>query len=271
MTDAVMERTFFVGVYPGIDEAAHGLHGRCLPALHGRRARGGRRRPAGLQPGTAEASDGRRPQDRVHCRGGDRPRRARLHRRAHAGAPVPRFKPGQFLHLALDAYQPGGFWPESRVFSIASSPRERDRLAITYAVKGAFTARMERELAEGRGVWVKLPYGEFVIDQSRDAVLFAGGTGVTAFTAFLQSLETGRAPRVLLFYGARTPDLFVYGSPGRGVRRRGPVVRLHPRRGGVGRSAHVDAAWPAIEPPGRPDLLLEWPAGDARRAHRPAS
>jgi NAD(P)H-flavin reductase len=55
---------------------------------------------------------------------------------------VPRFKPGQFLHLALDACEPGGFWPESRVFSIASSPRERDRLAITYAVKGAFTARM---------------------------------------------------------------------------------------------------------------------------------
>jgi ferredoxin-NADP reductase len=125
--------------------------------------------------------------------------------------PAPRFKPGQFLHLALDAYEPGGFWPESRVFSIASSPRERDRLAITYAVKGAFTARMERELAPGHEVWVKLPYGEFVVDPSSDAVLFAGGTGVTAFTAFLQSLEVERAPRVLLFYGARTPDLFVYG------------------------------------------------------------
>ena len=32
------------------------------------------------------------------------------------------FKPGQFLHLALDAFEPGGFWPESRVFSIASAP-----------------------------------------------------------------------------------------------------------------------------------------------------
>ena len=39
--------------------------------------------------------------------------------------PVPRFTPGQFLHLALDDYEPGGFWPESRVFSIASSPRQR--------------------------------------------------------------------------------------------------------------------------------------------------
>lgn len=34
-----------------------------------------------------------------------------------------RFKPGQFLHLALDPYDPSeGYWPESRVFSIASMP-----------------------------------------------------------------------------------------------------------------------------------------------------
>ena len=125
--------------------------------------------------------------------------------------PVPRFKPGQFLHLALDEPQPGGFWPESRVFSIASTPLDRDRLAITYAVKGAFTARMERELTPGASVWVKLPYGEFVVDPSTDAVLFAGGTGVTAFTAFLQSLQPEQTTRVLLFYGARNPNLFVYG------------------------------------------------------------
>jgi len=125
-------------------------------------------------------------------------------------APLPRFRPGQFLHLALDEYQPGSFWPESRVFSIASSPLERDRLAITYAVKGAFTRRMEQELAVGRRVWAKLPYGEFVVDPRADAVLFAGGTGVTAFTAFLQSLQPATDSRVLLCYGARTPNLFVY-------------------------------------------------------------
>lgn len=126
--------------------------------------------------------------------------------------PVPRFRPGQFLHLALDSPERDGFWPESRVFSISSSPDERDRLAITYAVKGHFTTRMERELAPGARVWVKLPYGEFFIDPARDAVLFAGGTGVTAFTAFLGSLPTDHERRVLLHYGARTADLFVYGD-----------------------------------------------------------
>ena len=78
--------------------------------------------------------------------------------------PAPRFRAGQFLHLALDPYDPSGFWPESRVFSIASSPDSRDRVSVTYAVHGRFTERMERELAEGGRLWIKMPYGDFVIE-----------------------------------------------------------------------------------------------------------
>ena len=38
---------------------------------------------------------------------------------------IPCFKAGQFLHLTLDGFDPSsGFWPESRVFSIASGPDE---------------------------------------------------------------------------------------------------------------------------------------------------
>jgi ferredoxin-NADP reductase len=140
---------------------------------------------------------------------------------------VPRFRPGQFLHLALDSPDRDGFWPDSRVFSIASSPDERDRLAITYAVKGSFTTRMERELVDGAVVWAKLPYGEFFIDPARDAVLMAGGTGMTAFTAFLRSLLPSHDRRVALYYGARTRDLFVFGDLAREAERRVPGVTSH--------------------------------------------
>src|SRR5215211_4135745 len=102
--------------------------------------------------------------------------------------PAPRFRAGQFLHLALDAYDPSRFWPESRAFSIASAPSQRDLLRITYSVHGRFTTRMQHELVEGAEVWIKMPYGEFVIDSDADVVLFAGGTGVTAFTAFIENL-----------------------------------------------------------------------------------
>jgi len=172
---------------------------------------------------------------------------------------VPRFTPGQFLHLALDPYEPDGFWPDSRVFSIASSPSERDRLTITYAVKGVFTTRMERELAVGGNAWVKLPYGEFVVDPARDAVLFAGGTGITAFTAFLGSLTPEHASRVLLFYGARTPDLFVYGPLVEGRGRQVPALTCHLVCEATHGRLEVDAAWPAIESLEDPVFCLSGP------------
>ena len=175
------------------------------------------------------------------------------------GPSAPAFRPGQFLHLALDAWEPGGFWPESRVFSIASSPTERDRLAITYAVKGAFTTRMERELAPGRSVWVKLPYGEFTVDPRRDAVLFAGGTGVTAFTAFLGSLPATGAQRVALFYGARTPDLFVYGSFAQACTRRVSSLTSSLVCEETHGRLQVDVAWPAIEGLEAPAFYLSGP------------
>jgi ferredoxin-NADP reductase len=126
--------------------------------------------------------------------------------------PVPRFKPGQFFHLALDPYDPTGFWPESRVFSIASSPRERDKIQFSYSVRGRYTARMEKEIVAGRKVWVKMPYGEFFVDANRPVVLLAGGTGITAFTAYLHDLVDNPPCPVAVFYGARERHLLVYRS-----------------------------------------------------------
>jgi ferredoxin-NADP reductase len=122
---------------------------------------------------------------------------------------APQFRAGQFLHLALDSYDPTQFWPESRAFSIASSPSERSRLRILYSVRGRFTARMERELVEGRQLWIKMPYGEFVVGATGDIVLFAGGTGISAFTAFLEALPASGHQSVALAYGARTRDLLI--------------------------------------------------------------
>ena len=124
--------------------------------------------------------------------------------------PLPRFKPGHFLHLTLDDYDPSGFWPESRVFSIASSPAQRDYLKIAYSVRGRYTARMENELQEGRWVWVKLPYGDFVIRDVNNVALLAGGTGITAFIAFIDGLTNEFQNNIFLAYGARKSELLLY-------------------------------------------------------------
>ena len=125
-------------------------------------------------------------------------------------APVPEFQPGQFLHLTVDPYDPSSFWPESRVFSIASSPRARHRLRICYSVKGRYTTRMEQVLKPGVEVWVKLPFGEFVIEAAPSVVLLAGGTGISAFTAYLEALTPDSPRDVTLVYGARAADLLLF-------------------------------------------------------------
>jgi ferredoxin-NADP reductase len=172
---------------------------------------------------------------------------------------APRFKPGQFLHLALDSWEGDGFWPESRVFSIASPPDNRNRLQITYAVKGPFTTRMERELRPATTVWVKLPYGEFVIDTDRDAVLLAGGTGVTAFAAFLQSLANDGTQRVQLYYGARTDDLFVYRPLAEACAREAPALSCRFVCEANDGRLSVDRAWPEIATLEDPVFYLSGP------------
>jgi ferredoxin-NADP reductase len=172
---------------------------------------------------------------------------------------VPRFQPGQFLHFALDPYQSDGHWPESRVFSIASAPTERDRLQITYAVKGSFTTRMETELEPGRSVWVKLPYGDFLVDENRDAVLFAGGTGVTAFAAYLASLDQGTARCVQLLYGARTDELFVYRSLIETCERESPTLHCTYVNEAFDGRLSADRAWPAVTTMRAPVFYLSGP------------
>jgi ferredoxin-NADP reductase len=190
--------------------------------------------------------------------------------------PVPRFLPGQFLHLALDQYDPTGFWPESRVFSIASGPGDRTQVTITYAVHGRFTERMEAEATAGRTVWIKLPYGDFVVDGRRPTALFAGGTGVTAFTAFLDAM-TAASPPVTLAYGARTPDLLIYRRAIEACAERAPALEVlyfaeqEATAGERPGRVSVEAVWPRLPVPLDADFYISGPpamlraiAGDLR-------
>lgn len=129
---------------------------------------------------------------------------------------MPKFRAGQFLHLTIDNFNPsGGFWPESRAFSIAAYD---DGLFVTiaYSVKGRYTTRMASCLKPGKEVWLKLPYGDFVVGsksgQDHDVVLVAGGTGISPFALYMQSLD-GKdigSQQVRLYYGARNPKHLLF-------------------------------------------------------------
>ncbi|MZP55352.1 MAG: hypothetical protein GT600_07895 [Bacteroidales bacterium] len=124
-----------------------------------------------------------------------------------------KFKPGQFLHLALDEYDPSYNWPESRVFSIANAPG-KEFIDILISPKGSFTNRIINEISVGRQVWLKLPFGTFNFHDSsgKDVILIAGGTGISPFISFLEYLIEGKNGyrSINLFYGVREQDLIIF-------------------------------------------------------------
>ena len=124
----------------------------------------------------------------------------------------PNFKPGQFLHLAIDVYDPSFHWPESRVFSIANSPTRRDRIRVTFSVKGKFTQKMFNDVCEGDTVWIKLPYGNLLFpDEGIEVVLIAGGTGITPFVSYLEYIIDNQVDNnIVLYYGVRSPQYLVF-------------------------------------------------------------
>ena len=125
---------------------------------------------------------------------------------------VPNFSPGQFLHLATDQYSPSSQWPESRVFSIQSSPSRKQHLVVTFAVKGRFTKRLYDELKVGDKIWIKMPYGSFTFTQNNfDKILIAGGTGITPFLSYLSNeVDDNSNQKIHLFYGIRNDKLILF-------------------------------------------------------------
>jgi ferredoxin-NADP reductase len=122
-----------------------------------------------------------------------------------------RFKPGQFLHLTLDEYDPSRQWPESRCFSIQSNPEE-DCLQLTFSIKGIYTKRMAQELHVGKAIWIKMPYGElFENDSSKEQCVFlAGGTGVTPYLSLFTSKAFSAYYNPVLYFGVRNENYHIY-------------------------------------------------------------
>jgi len=116
-----------------------------------------------------------------------------------------KYTPGQFLHIALDEYDPSESWPESRCFSMQTSPGS-SVLKITYAVKGTFTQQMGKYLQVGSQVQLKMPYGD-LFDQQHEkehTVFIAGGTGVTPFLSLFNDACFAEYTNPVLHLGLRT-------------------------------------------------------------------
>ncbi|MDD3322974.1 MAG: FAD-dependent oxidoreductase [Paludibacter sp.] len=124
-----------------------------------------------------------------------------------------KYDAGQFLHFAIDEYDPSTQWPDSRCFSMQSSPDEK-HIRITYAAKGQFTKRMELELEPGSEVTLKLPYGDLFTQEHNKAntVFIAGGTGITPYLSLFTDTSFAMYTKPILYAGFRDKGMNLYQS-----------------------------------------------------------
>ncbi|NDP20705.1 MAG: FAD-dependent oxidoreductase [Paludibacter sp.] len=122
-----------------------------------------------------------------------------------------KYESGQFLHLAIDEYDPTEPWPESRCFSMQSAPCE-ENIRITYVVNGQFTKRIQNELIIGKQITIKLPYGElFLQDHNKTKTIFiAGGTGITPFLSLFTNTSFADYTEPILYAGFKNKKTNIY-------------------------------------------------------------
>jgi NAD(P)H-flavin reductase len=124
-----------------------------------------------------------------------------------------KYRPGQFLHLTLSEYDPSLQWPESRCFSMHSSPNEK-YIKITYSVNGKYSKRIAEEIKVGKKIWLKLPYGDiFDRNHSTDNCVFiAGGTGVTPFLSLFNDPVFNTYKNPILYLGFREEKYNIFNQ-----------------------------------------------------------
>ena len=130
------------------------------------------------------------------------------------------FIPGQFLQVHFH-YADGT--ATKRSYSLATlhdhaqAPGDAVEIAVSYVAGGAATALFEG-LDIGDRIDASGPYGRFCLapaDGNRRYLLIATGTGVTPYRAMLPQLEAlfaQRDVRVVLLFGARSPEELLYGD-----------------------------------------------------------
>jgi ferredoxin-NADP reductase len=112
------------------------------------------------------------------------------------------FTAGQFISVSLIDPPETDAEGDTRAFSIASAPYERD-LMITTRMRDTAFKRVLRKLRHGELIRIRGPFGSLTLhdDITLPAAFLAGGIGITPFRSMvLQSTQLGSAQRLFLFY-----------------------------------------------------------------------
>lgn len=147
------------------------------------------------------------------------------------GAPIPGFTPGQFNMLYV-------FGVGEVPVSISGSPQDGNQLVHTVRAVGAVTRRI-CTLKKGDTLGVRGPYGShWPVTESagEDVIVAAGGIGLAPLRPGLYQVLARRESfgRVILLYGARSPQDILYRRELERWKSAGVEVQVTVDRGATG-------------------------------------
>lgn len=118
------------------------------------------------------------------------------------------FTPGQTIDLTVLDPPESDFEGDTRTFSIASAPYEREIMVAT-RMRGSAFKRVLAAMPLGSTIQMDEPIGTFTLhaDGTRPAVFLAGGIGVTPFRSMILDRNArGAGPAIWLFYSNHRPE-----------------------------------------------------------------
>lgn len=139
------------------------------------------------------------------------------------------FRAGQFVDITLENPPHTDAEGNTRGFSIASSPNDRDELLITTRMRNTAFKNSLKEVPLGTQVLVDGPYGNFTLkkDASKLAVMIAGGIGITPMLSMITYAAENRLEnRILLLYSNKTAEDAAFVSKLRELERLNKNFRM---------------------------------------------
>ena len=129
------------------------------------------------------------------------------------------FKPGQFVMLKVGE--------RSVAYSISSSPTDKGYIEISMKTGPSDFKKALGSAKIGSVFEIKGPYGVFLFDESKDAIMLAGGIGITPFRCMIRYATAKNLPvRIDLIYSNKTPDDIVFRQELESTEKQNPNLKV---------------------------------------------
>lgn len=138
------------------------------------------------------------------------------------------FIPGQYIRMTLPIDQPDERG-KTRLFTIASSPLEKDHIMITTKIMQSTFKKTLVQLVPGTQVQFFGPMGIFTLreEETMPRIFIAGGIGITPFHSMITYVYQKKLPiPITLFVSFSTPEEVIFKDELETISKQMPTIKV---------------------------------------------